>query len=127
MEIIEVSNQITQKIKQIDSTLNEIKKRGDEYARIKVEHEKQIAKTIIGLRNGKEYNIDDETIVNPPVTLIEKIAKGICMKTSLEAELADAMYKNSLRGIEGYKAQLMGYQSIFRHLEVEAKNGKSMY
>jgi len=121
MEVIEIANQITQKIKEIDLTIGLIKERGEEQARTKVEYEKQIAITIVGLRNGKEYRLDNEIIEKPPVTLIEKIAKGICMKTSLEAELSDVSYKNSIRGIEGLKAQLMGYQSIYRHLEIEAK------
>lgn len=91
------------------------------YAKTKAEsistYEKNVALTIIKLRNGIELELDGEKIVNPPTTITEKIARGICYMEKLKAEESEAMYKALIVNIETIKAQLNGYQSIIRYLE----------
>ena len=55
-------------------------------------------------------------IKNPPTTIIEKVAKGICWKECLEKDLAETQYKVNLEKADIIKAQLNGYQSINRYL-----------
>ncbi len=53
-----------------------------------------------------------------PATLIEKVARGDCYKERNALELADVMYKIQIVKLTTVQAELNGYQSIYRHLEV---------
>lgn len=80
-------------------------------------YDKKIAATIIRLRNGVEMQLEGMQILNPPTTVLDKIARGICWKERLEMEEADALYKSLITNIETTKAELNGLQSINKHLE----------
>lgn len=53
-------------------------------------------------------------------TLIEKVAKGECHKERADLELADALYKIQIVKMNAVQAELNGWQSVYRHLEVRA-------
>ena len=95
----------------------EIKNRAKARAETISNYERQISVTIIKLKNGVRFEVDGEEIQNPPVTIIEKIAKGICYESKLDMELAEGEYKSLITNIETVKAELNGLQSINRHLE----------
>ena len=77
-------------------------------------YDKALAKIIIRLKNGDMIEFDGEKIQNPPATILEKIAKGICFQERLNADLAEATYKNTLVKIETIQAQLNAYQSLYK-------------
>ncbi len=79
------------------------------------DYDKAMALTIMKLRNGIEFNLDGVTIKDPPVTILEKIAKGLCWESRLRLEESEAQYKSAITKLEILQAQLMGYQSIYRH------------
>ena len=122
MEIVEVANQIQTKIRQLELGRDIIKERAREKAEAIGEYEKEIAKTLIGLKNGKEFILEGETIKNPPASITEKIARGICYQEKINAEMKDAEYRNAVIGMQAIESEMNAYQSIFRHLEHEVKD-----
>ncbi len=77
-------------------------------------YEKSLAKTIIQLKNGKEMELEGEKIQNPPATIMEKIARGICYQEKMNADLADITYKSTIVKIQTIQAELNAYQSLFK-------------
>ncbi len=77
-------------------------------------YEKELAKTIIQLKNGKEMELDGYKAQNPPATILEKIARGICFQEKLNADLADTTYKCTIVKIQTIQAELCAYQSLFK-------------
>ena len=116
MKLMQMADNILAKIEELGKESLNL----DGYARDKAlaltKYECKIAKTVMELKNGVSLKIDGETITNPPVSIMEKIAKGYCYKEKLSAELAESTYKNCNTRIEILKAQLNGYQSINKHL-----------
>lgn len=121
MEIIQVAKKIEEKIKTLELGRNILKEYAENKAQTISNYEKEIAKILIGLKNGREYELDGEKIEKPPASIMEKIARGICFQEKLNMELSEAQYKNAIVGMSAIQAELNGYQSIFRHLEHEAK------
>jgi len=115
MELRKVTDSIEQCIADIKTGLKQLKPRAKRKAQTIARYEKELAKIIIRLRNGDEIELDNEWIKDPPVTVIEKIARGICFQEKLDMELADAEYKNAVAGLDAIKAELNGFQSINRY------------
>jgi hypothetical protein len=117
MDLITVSNEIKKKIDELDKMRALIRERGEAKAQSIAEYEKAIAKTIIQLRHGVEFDIDGvSTGTGVPATLIEKTSRGICWQERLEMERADALYKSVTTNIMVTSAQLNALQSLFRFL-----------
>jgi len=106
MEIIEIAKKIEEKIKLLEKGRQTLAIKAKEKAEAIAEYDKKMAKTIIQMKNE-----------GMPITLIERIAKGICWKEKLTKELAEAEYKNATVKMEAVMAELNGYQSINRYLE----------
>ena len=117
MEIVATSERIDEKVSLLAQMRNEMKPRAQEKAQSISDYEKAFAITVIQLKNGVPFTLDGETIKDPPTTIIEKIAKGICYESKLKMELADGAYKSLITNIETVKAELNGLQSINKHLE----------
>lgn len=117
MEIITIAQKIENKILELDVFLEKLKNVGEIKSKTIVEYDKTITITLLKLRNGLITELDGIKIINPQTTILEKLAKGICFKESLEKEKADVAYKSLLTTIEAIEAQLNGYQSINRHLK----------
>ncbi len=116
-DIIEISKQIIKKIKEIDIIRAEIKQRGDDKARAASVYDMEISKTLIGLENGKTYELDGEKIKEPPKSIMEKVAKGICWDKKLEMDSSEAAYKSVITNLSAVQAQLNALQSLNKHLE----------
>lgn len=81
-------------------------------------YDRAIAKTIASLRNGVEFEIDGEKIVNPPVSNIEKLAKGICWKEHIEAGVSEANVKGLESSLKTARDKLTATMSINKYLSV---------
>ena len=81
------------------------------------EYDRQLAVTLIKLRNGKEATLDGETIQSPPATITEKIAKGVCWEAKLNADTKEGELKALQSTMNAIMAELNGLQSIYRHLD----------
>lgn len=117
MDIISISNEITKKIQEIDTIRKEIRQRGEDKASTLVSYEMAVAKTLMGLNNGREYTLGGDTIKDPPKSIMDKLAKGICYDEKLRSETADIMYKSLTTNLEAVLSQLNALQSLFRHLD----------
>ena len=77
-------------------------------------YEKALASTIIKLKNNQRLELDGEEIQNPPATLIEKIARGICFQEKMCADIADTTYKSTIVKINTIESELSAYQSLYK-------------
>ena len=94
-------------IKEIGDCRREIEAKGNARANAISNYDKQLKIAIVTLREAGKF----------PATLIEKIAKGVCSDHRLTLELAEVGYKACISNLEALKAQLNGYQSIYKHLD----------
>lgn len=117
MEILQVSTEIQGKIKDLEHARAKLKKYAQDKAITLVAYEREIAKTIVGLKAGKKYFIEDEEVSCEQATNIKDVAKGVCWKESLEASTAEMLYKNCIVQIEAVRAELNGWQSVNRFLD----------
>uniref|UniRef100_A0A6M3IR31 Uncharacterized protein n=1 Tax=viral metagenome TaxID=1070528 RepID=A0A6M3IR31_9ZZZZ len=117
MEIVEIAKMIEAKIKSLELGREILKEYAQEKAETIGTYDKAMAKTIIALKNGAEFNLDGHVVKNPLTTVTERIARGICFQEKIDMELAEAKYKNAIVGMSAISSELNGYQSIFRHLE----------
>lgn len=126
MELIKVAEKIDNKIRQLTDLRNEIESVGEKMVNSSAEYDKEIAVTLMKLKNGISFELDGQTILDPPTTIIEKIARGICWQKKLEMEKSEMIYKSLLQKVDICKAQLMGLQSINKYLsEMEGEHGTS--
>lgn len=116
METVSISKKIQDRIAQLDALKDTLGTLAQRKAQASAEYEKSIALTIVGLRNGKEYELDGQVITEQPTTVAEKVARGICWKEKLAADSAESAYKNAITTIGLTESQLNGYQSINRYL-----------
>lgn len=107
MELIKVAECIEGLIKEIGKCRREIEAKGLEKARTLALYDVKLGGAIQILREEGKF----------PATLIEKIAKKLCADDRKAMEEADILYKACISNLEALKAQLNGYQSIFRHIE----------
>ena len=117
MEVIQVSKTIENLIKEIGKCRREIETKGKARAKAIMEYDKAMAICTATLRNDKIYMLAGKEYPQPPTTLVEKLAKGICAQQRYDCEIAESAYKACISNLEALKAQLNGYQSIFRHLD----------
>ena len=115
-KVIYISKLIEAKIKALDELMAKLEESANEKATALADYEKEIAKKIIALRNGEQFEIDGNIIDATPITLAEKVARGICWKECLLRDQAESQYKNIIKQLDVICAQLNGYQSINRYL-----------
>ena len=113
----QLKEQYPDMIAELEKAKNHLRERSEKKAETSAEYDKAMAISIMKLRNGVELDLEGEKIKDPPATIIEKIAKGICFKEKLEMEKADAEYKSLITYISTVESQLNGWQSINRYLQ----------
>jgi hypothetical protein len=117
MELIKIAEKMERLINDLGALRYSLKIFAKQKAENIAEYEKNVAKTLICLKNGIEYELDGNKVCNPPTTIAEKIARGICWQDKLKAEESESMYKSLIINIETIKAQLNGYQTIIKYLD----------
>lgn len=117
MELNKVAEQIENRIKALSIGRKELSTRTKRKAEAISAYERAIAVTIIKLKNGVEFTLEEQKVKNPIASITEKIAKGICWQEKLDMEQAEGQYKGAIIGMQAIQSELMGYQSIFKHLE----------
>ena len=116
MELMQVSHKIEDSIIILQQMRSQLTMKAQDKSQAIAEYDKELAKTIIGLRNGESFEIEAYKVDSPPVTIMEKVSKGIIWKKKLEMDMAEAQYKNLLVKIEVQKTILVAWQSIFKNL-----------
>ena len=117
MDLIQLNLSIRDKIKEIEEHRKAFRNVIEKKANNNALYDKNLAIAILKLRNGVSFEIEGQKIVNPPVSITEKIAKGICWKDKLEVERADAEYKALFTSIDTLKTEINGLQSIIKHMD----------
>ena len=117
MELIDIAKQIELCIQESRKARLILKERGIKRAETATAYDREIAMTLIALKNGVEFDLDGQKILNPPTTTTDKIAKGICWKEKLEAEKADAMYKSVISNLNAIQAEMNAFQSLHKNLK----------
>lgn len=107
MDIIKVKDCIEKLISEIGHCRRDIETKGNARAKAISNYDKQLKIAIVVLKDGGKF----------PATLIEKIAKGVCCDHREQLELAEVAYKACISNLEALKAQLNGYQSIYKHMD----------
>ena len=118
MHVIEVAKRIEQKIALLEKARGTLEGLANDKALTAAMYDKELAVTLIKLKNGVAFTLDGASIKDPPATLCEKIARGICWESKLQADQAEANYKLAITKLETVQSELNGYQSIFRFLDV---------
>lgn len=116
-DIIKTRDSMLKIIIEVGALRKEIETKGMAKAKAISDYDRKLAVTLATLKDGETYTLGDKTYKQPPVTIMEKIAKGICANERYELELAESSYKACISNIEALKAQLNGFQSINRHLD----------
>jgi hypothetical protein len=122
MDLVEISGRILKKEELLIEWRKSIDKYGEDMANANKNYDYQVAITVMGLRNGSTYELEHkdgslEPITNPPVSVIDKIAKGLCWKEKLDADKAETLYKNAVIKIKAIQAELNALQTVHRHID----------
>lgn len=118
MEVIEVAKRIEKKNEILEKGRNLLDGLGNDKALASACYDKDLAIVIMKLKNGKTLILEGEPIKNPPATITEKIAKGICWESKLSSEQADIAYKSAITKLDVLRSQLNALQSINKHLDL---------
>jgi len=119
MDIVTLNSQINSACGQIQFLSGELDRYGRAAAEKCAEYDKQLAVTLVKLKNGEAVDFFGEKVQNPPVGTSERIAKGICYKAKMEAELAEHLYVNCQQQLKAAMAVLSGRQSQNKYLETD--------
>ena len=116
-EAMWVAEQIKICIKLLGKGEDVLDKAASERAVAIAEYDGILGVTLIKLRNGIPMTCRGESIKDPPASTSEKMAKGIVEDAKMKLELADAHFKVVMSKLDGIKAKLNGWQSIYRRLD----------
>lgn len=117
MNVIDVANRIEKKIALLEKARGTLEGLANDKALTAALYDKDLAIAILKLKNGKPFELEGETIKDPPATIIEKIARGIVWESKLKADQAEAAYKLAITKLECVQAELNGWQSYNRYLD----------
>jgi hypothetical protein len=113
---IEIAQKIEQRIKALEKETAKLEGLGSDKALAIALYDKDLAVTLIQLRNGKAFTLEGENVKDPPAGLCDKIAKGIVWESKLRLEQAETAYKNCVSRAETLRATINAWQTINRHL-----------
>ena len=116
MEALTIAKEIESKIEELELLKVELPKAIYAQGKASANYDKQLALTIVKLRAGAEIEFEGRMVKDPPVTILERIAKGICYKEALDMDTAEGKLKSIDSAIKVTMAQLNGFQSINRYL-----------
>ena len=116
MDVITIAKKMYDRIIALSKARDQMESLAQMKAHTISSYERVLAITIIKLRNTEPVELEGKTILDPPVTIMERIARGVCYKEKLEMEKADAMYKAEITCMNALQAELNGLQSINKYL-----------
>lgn len=117
MQVLDVALKIQKKIELLEKARGTLEGLAADKALTAALYEKDVAVAILKLRNGKPFELEGETIKDPPATIIEKVARGICWESRLRMDQAEANYKLAIVKMDSVQAELNGWQSVNRFLD----------
>jgi uncharacterized protein YicC (UPF0701 family) len=116
-DAITMRQNIEKKIEQLEKERLRLFKAAQVKAKRIAEYDKAISLTMLKLKNGVITEFEGQSIDNITATTVEKIARGICWKESLNKEEGESLYKSLLTNIDCIRAELNGLQSVNKFFE----------
>lgn len=124
MDVLNNADQILLKIKEIDELIDKLENSATAKAIAATDLKRENAITILKIKSGYISEFADpntgEVIPigsNLAANLIPKVAEGLCWEYELKQIETEADYKSLVVKIEATKAQLNGFQSIFKAIQ----------
>jgi hypothetical protein len=118
MDPIQVAKAIESRILRLDQAPMAILERAKAVAVTDAEYDKELGSVIAQLEMGKEFDVEGVTIKHTTATVIKEKAKAICWEEKLAQVEAKEMAKAANKNVDNVCAQLNGYQSINKYLDV---------
>lgn len=118
MEVLEVAQHIEKIVSEIGKCRRQIEAKGNARAAAIKNYDMRLAIALATLHNSENYELAGKTYKSPPVSIMEKIAKGICADEREKMEIAESGYRACLDNLRALLAQANCYQSIYKHLSV---------
>jgi len=118
-DVVEIAKQIEKHILALHKEKDKLRSSARHKAEASTNYEKKLAQTILQLKNGSIEEFEGEPVGQLPATTAEKVARGICWREKLDADLAEAGYKALIVSIQAIEAALNGYQSLYKYLKEE--------
>ena len=116
-DVITNKERIEQKITELEQEREKLAHAAASRAIAISNYDRAVALTILKLKNKMILKFDEIDVGATPVSVQEKVAKGICWRERLKMEEAEGVYKSIVSNIDSIKAELNGLQSINRHLQ----------
>lgn len=117
MDIIRLRECMEKAMGEIGTCRREIEAKGEAKAKAISDYDRKMAVTLATLRNSENYELAGRTFKQPPISIMEKIAKGICADECYKKEVADSHYKACISNLTALQAQLNAMQSLYRFSE----------
>lgn len=117
MDLIEINRAIYERILLLQSLRGEMESKIVKKVNFSAAYDKELAIVLVKLRNGVAFEIDGYKIQNPAVSIMEKIAKGLCWKAGLNKDQSDAEYKALISKMDSIKIEINGLQSMKKNPE----------
>ena len=81
------------------------------------EYEKQLAITLIQLKNASIEEWNGLPVGKIPASIMSKVAQGIANEYKIKADVAESAYKAHVLKLDSIKVEMNGLQSIYKHLD----------
>jgi len=117
MGLIKIQHRIEANRKLLADKHTQLEEFAQKRAEAEADYERQLAVTLIKLRNKKAFELDGELIKDPPATYAKDIAKGICWEAKLKQEATAGKYKATLERIQSLRTAINADQSILKYME----------
>lgn len=117
MEINTIAQKIEERINLLSEGRKKLVELGENKAKASAHYEMTIAKTLMQLKNGVELKVGEETIKNPPASIMDKLARGICFQERMDADMAENAYKSAIVIMKTIESETNAYQSINKFIK----------
>ena len=115
--IIQIADNIQKLIAEIGKCRREIEGKGQIRATAIKVYDMKLAIALATLREADNYEMAGRKWEAPPVSIMEKIAKGMVAQERYDLEVAESGYKAAAVNLEALQCQLMAFQPLYKHLE----------
>ena len=78
------------------------------------DYKKKMAITLMGLKNGRKFELDGEEVENPPTTIMIKIAEGLCAEEGMKMGVSANSWRLSLENLKNIATQITALQSLLK-------------
>lgn len=112
-----ISDYIEKLIQEVGKCRREIESKGREKAKAISNYDMKLAIALATLRDTESYQLAGKTYKAPPVSIAEKIAKGIVSQEREAMIIAESGYTATISNLQALQAQLNAFQSLYRHQE----------